>query len=158
MSFFDENIIICPLSLDIMNDPVIDKEGNSYEKSYIDEWLKTHTTSPITKNYLDTTMLTPNRTLKNIIDEYKKNKTKILIDNINKTSENYINDLLKSHENEIKILKNDLIQKDDQIKNMHKTLSGGIKKNIKIRSRKKSSVKKYVKKGTMPKRFIKNKK
>ncbi len=35
-----------------MVDPVIDAEGNSYERDAIDRWLQTNSTSPVTRNPL----------------------------------------------------------------------------------------------------------
>ncbi len=36
----------------LMVDPVIDTEGNSYEKYAIERWLQTHSNSPVTRNPL----------------------------------------------------------------------------------------------------------
>ena len=44
-----------------MKDPVIDKEGNSYERFAIVEWLSRSESSPITRNYLSMNDITPNR-------------------------------------------------------------------------------------------------
>lgn len=48
---------ICPLTQDIMKDPVIDPEGNSYEREAILEWLNRDGTgvgtSPVTRRRLD---------------------------------------------------------------------------------------------------------
>lgn len=60
----------CPITHDVMKNPVVDKEGNSYEESAIREWLTQNAVSPITRNPLYTYDLTPNRALKNIIDEF----------------------------------------------------------------------------------------
>jgi hypothetical protein len=54
---------ICPITQDIMREPVIDKEGNTYEKSAILEWLKTNNKSPITRNVISASELIPNRAL-----------------------------------------------------------------------------------------------
>lgn len=69
MDVRDESFI-CPITCLIMVDPVIDYEGNSYEKIAIEQWLDTHTTSPITRNDLNKTQLFPNRALKNIISSH----------------------------------------------------------------------------------------
>lgn len=59
---------ICPISLSVMKEPVIDNEGVSYEKSYIEEWLnKGNNTSPITNKRLELKDLKPNYTLKKIL-------------------------------------------------------------------------------------------
>jgi hypothetical protein len=54
---------ICPITQDVMKEPVIDKEGNTYEKSAILEWLKTNNKSPITRNVISASELIPNRAL-----------------------------------------------------------------------------------------------
>lgn len=56
-------IPICPITQDVMREPVIDKEGNTYEKSAILEWLKTNNKSPITRNVISASELIPNRAL-----------------------------------------------------------------------------------------------
>ena len=56
-------IPICPITQDVMREPVIDKEGNTYEKSAILEWLKTNNNSPITRNVISASELIPNRAL-----------------------------------------------------------------------------------------------
>ena len=43
----------CPISHCIMLDPVMDREGNTYERTSIEQWLSGHNTSPITRNYLN---------------------------------------------------------------------------------------------------------
>ena len=51
-----------------MTDPVTDNEGNSYERSAIEEWLGRHRTSPITRAPLEIADLRPNRALKSLIE------------------------------------------------------------------------------------------
>jgi hypothetical protein len=38
---------LCPITRKLMTDPVIDPDGNSYERSAIENWLKEYSTSPI---------------------------------------------------------------------------------------------------------------
>lgn len=59
--------ITCPLTREVFIEPVIDYEGNTYEKDAILEWLKTNETSPITRNELTEDQLVSNRVLKNLI-------------------------------------------------------------------------------------------
>jgi hypothetical protein len=56
-------IPICPITNEVMREPVIDYEGNTYEKSAILNWLKINNTSPITRNPLRIDQLVPNRAL-----------------------------------------------------------------------------------------------
>lgn len=59
----------CPLTLQIMKDPVVDPEGNSYEREAIESWLLKEGSSPITRNPLNITDLIPNRALREAIEE-----------------------------------------------------------------------------------------
>lgn len=61
---------LCCITQEIMTDPVVDHEGNTYERSAIVEWLRNHDTSPITRNPLDISQLIPNRALKSLIEDY----------------------------------------------------------------------------------------
>jgi len=56
-------IPICPITQEVMKEPVIDREGNTYEKSAILQWLKSTNTSPITRNIISALELVPNRAL-----------------------------------------------------------------------------------------------
>ncbi len=54
---------LCPITLEPMTEPVIDPEGNTYEKSAILEWIALHNNSPITRRPLRAECLVPNRAL-----------------------------------------------------------------------------------------------
>lgn len=58
---------LCPLTQEVMRDPVIDPEGNSYERSAIVDWLSRNPTSPMTRTPLHAGQLAPNRVLKELI-------------------------------------------------------------------------------------------
>ncbi|XP_072020781.1 WD repeat, SAM and U-box domain-containing protein 1-like [Amphiura filiformis] len=59
---------LCPITREIMRDPVIAADGYSYERSSIESWLRGGTnTSPMTNAPLTSNHLTPNRSLKMII-------------------------------------------------------------------------------------------
>ena len=58
----------CPISHEVMRDPVVDTEGNSYERSAIEEWLSRNASSPVTRQPLSKSQLKPNRALKDAID------------------------------------------------------------------------------------------
>jgi len=65
---------ICPITLDIMTDPVMALDGFTYERSEIEDWFrKGNNTSPKTNETLNCNMLIPNKNLKILIEEYKKN-------------------------------------------------------------------------------------
>merc|ERR1719502_791828 len=60
-----------------MKDPVIDRDGNSYEKEAILNWLRPgKNESPLTRKPLRETDLTPNRALKDQLDAFRSLKEK----------------------------------------------------------------------------------
>jgi uncharacterized protein YegL len=60
----------CPITLEIMKEPYIDRDGNSFEKDAIFSWVLQHGNSPITRNIMHIGDLSPNRALKESIEEY----------------------------------------------------------------------------------------
>jgi hypothetical protein len=54
---------------DLMTDPVIDLDGNTFERSAITQWLSMHFNSPITRRPMRASDLLPNRALKQMIEE-----------------------------------------------------------------------------------------
>lgn len=65
----------CPITTSIMTDPVIDIDGNSFEKSAITEWILKNGTSPITRRNMTIENLVPNRALKDAIEAAVFEKT-----------------------------------------------------------------------------------
>eukprot|EP00578_Thalassiosira_sp_NH16_P008116 CAMPEP_0181107916 /NCGR_PEP_ID=MMETSP1071-20121207/17342_1 /TAXON_ID=35127 /ORGANISM="Thalassiosira sp., Strain NH16" /LENGTH=589 /DNA_ID=CAMNT_0023191465 /DNA_START=321 /DNA_END=2090 /DNA_ORIENTATION=- len=57
----------CPLTKRLMKDPVVDTEGNSYEREAIERWLRVQSSSPINNGYLSMDMLRPDKQLKRAI-------------------------------------------------------------------------------------------
>jgi hypothetical protein len=62
---------LCPISTDIMSDPVITSAGQTYERSCIEEWLESHDTDPMSHIPISRT-LTPNIAMRQAIERYKK--------------------------------------------------------------------------------------
>ncbi|KAL3651563.1 hypothetical protein CASFOL_004565 [Castilleja foliolosa] len=61
---------LCPIYQDVMKNPHLAADGFSYEFEAIDEWLKTgHDTSPMTNLRLTHKLLTPNHTLRSLIQD-----------------------------------------------------------------------------------------
>ena len=52
--------LTCPITNEIMTDPVFTEDGQTYERAAIERWLSTHSTSPLTGNQLAHRNLTPN--------------------------------------------------------------------------------------------------
>ena len=68
-------IPICPITQEIMIEPVMDHEGNTYEKKAILEWLKINKTSPVTRNIITKQELIPNRALADLFNYCDLQKT-----------------------------------------------------------------------------------
>ncbi|KAF6726691.1 WD repeat, SAM and U-box domain-containing protein 1 [Oryzias melastigma] len=63
---------LCPITRELMKDPVIAADGFSYERESIESWIQgKNKTSPMTNLPLQTTLLTPNRSLKMAITHWK---------------------------------------------------------------------------------------
>ena len=89
----------CPLSLELMRDPVfavisfallamtpegpllndellaVQADGQTYERSWIEEWLARHETSPLTNARLPNKTLTPNIALRCFIEDWSNVQT-----------------------------------------------------------------------------------
>ena len=63
---------ICPITLNIMKDPVIMSDGQTYEKSAIEKALSISPLSPLTKQPLSMKDAKPNYALKSLIENFLK--------------------------------------------------------------------------------------
>jgi len=54
---------LCPITGELMKEPVVDALGNTYDKAAIEKWLKNHDTSPMTNKQLPDKKLIPNKQL-----------------------------------------------------------------------------------------------
>ncbi|KAL9397068.1 hypothetical protein Peur_011321 [Populus x canadensis] len=70
----------CPITRDVMEDPVETSSGQTFERSAIEKWLADgHEMCPLTMTPLDTSILRPNKTLRQSIEEWKDRNTMIKI-------------------------------------------------------------------------------
>lgn len=66
----------CPISMEIMKDPVVCEDGHSYERENILNWLERSQTSPMTRQPISKNQLRSNLALKASIERWKvKEKT-----------------------------------------------------------------------------------
>ncbi|KAL9649331.1 hypothetical protein ABK040_014633 [Willaertia magna] len=104
----------CPISQQLMIDPVTIETGQTYDRNSIEEWLKSKNTCPITRATLKTKSLARNVILKDTIDEKVNKFIKKVIKHIKMWStENNLIDLCLELINESL----DLIKSDDSFKN-----------------------------------------
>ncbi|KAL1807696.1 hypothetical protein ACET3Z_024686 [Daucus carota] len=62
---------LCPISLEVMRDPVIVATGQTYERSYIQRWIDCgNTKCPKTQQKLQNLTLTPNYVLRSLITQW----------------------------------------------------------------------------------------
>ena len=62
---------VCPITLDIMEDPVVLADGFTYERTAIEDWMDVNTNSPMTGARVSKTMI-PNTILRVMINEWKE--------------------------------------------------------------------------------------
>ena len=70
------NSFKCPISLEIMEDPVVAGDGFTYDKANIEEWLKNNSTSPITNIVMKSKILVSNNHMFFKIREYNQKYNK----------------------------------------------------------------------------------
>ncbi|KAL0464952.1 UNVERIFIED_CONTAM: U-box domain-containing protein 43 [Sesamum latifolium] len=71
----------CPITKEVMVDPVETPSGHTFERSAIMKWLSEadEPVCPLTSSPLDTSMLRPNKTLRQSIEEWKERNTMITV-------------------------------------------------------------------------------
>lgn len=71
---------ICPITREVMVDPVETSSGHTFERSSIEKWFADgNNLCPLTMIPLDTSILRPNKTLRQSIEEWKDRNTMITI-------------------------------------------------------------------------------
>uniref|UniRef100_J3LAX4 RING-type E3 ubiquitin transferase n=2 Tax=Oryza brachyantha TaxID=4533 RepID=J3LAX4_ORYBR len=61
---------ICPIMLEVMNDPYVAADGHTYEQQAIKAWLKKHKVSPVTRRVLPDSSVIPNHSLRAAIQQW----------------------------------------------------------------------------------------
>ncbi|XP_051129573.1 U-box domain-containing protein 4 [Andrographis paniculata] len=89
----------CPLSLELMTDPVIVASGQTYERAFIKEWIDLgYTVCPKTRQPLAHTNLIPNYTVKALIANWCESNNVKLPDPTRSTNSNQPSSLLANAE------------------------------------------------------------
>ena len=63
---------VCPITTEVMSDPVMAADGHAYERTAIERWLATKSTSPMTGEELGNTGLFPSHILRRMIREWRE--------------------------------------------------------------------------------------
>ena len=61
---------LCPITGEVMEDPVTTADGHAYERAAIAQWLQAHDTSPVTNAQLPHRKLAPAHALRQLIEEF----------------------------------------------------------------------------------------
>lgn len=72
---------LCPITKDIMTDPVICEDGHTYEKFAIERWLESKKTSPKTNQQLFSSTLIPNHALRSAIESWNNSIEQVRVFN-----------------------------------------------------------------------------
>jgi hypothetical protein len=64
--------ILCPISHEIMRDPVITPYGHCFERANIESWVERRQDCPITRNTLRLSDLKPCHSMRLVIEQYLK--------------------------------------------------------------------------------------
>jgi hypothetical protein len=62
---------LCPITTELMDDPVVAMDGHTYERKAIATWFQMHNTSPLTRAVIPTTLV-PNVNLRGMIASWGK--------------------------------------------------------------------------------------
>ena len=62
----------CPITFELMNHPVVCKDGRTYERNAIIDWIVREGTSPFTRETLEPMDVWPNKIVEDIIDQWKQ--------------------------------------------------------------------------------------
>jgi len=89
---------ICPITKEVMLEPVITSDGYSYESWAIEEWFRENTTSPMTNKYLKNRTLIPNYILKTLINNYE-NEALGIAEKAFIAGTSYKNEIISNHIN-----------------------------------------------------------
>ncbi|CAM9437747.1 unnamed protein product [Discosporangium mesarthrocarpum] len=73
LSFYDDapQEFICPITQEVMVDPVVCADGHSYERKALAAWLATHDSSPMSNTRLTSSSIVPNHALRNTIESWR---------------------------------------------------------------------------------------
>ena len=63
--------LVCPITSELLVDPVLCADGHSYERTSIEAWLADHDTSPLTGARLQYKLLVPNHALRKVAEEWR---------------------------------------------------------------------------------------
>lgn len=83
----------CPITRDVMVDPVETSSAQTFERNAIEKWFADgNKLCPLTMTSLDTSILRPNKTLRQSIEEWKDRNTMIMIASMKEKLKKYVDE------------------------------------------------------------------
>ncbi|CAF1447684.1 unnamed protein product [Adineta steineri] len=67
-----DDLLRCPITMELFRDPVLASDGRTYEREVIEEWIRNNGTSPFTRQPLSKEELYPNRIVKDLIEVFER--------------------------------------------------------------------------------------
>ncbi|CAF0725264.1 unnamed protein product [Adineta steineri] len=64
--------LVCPITKSVFRNPVIGPDGHTYERDAIVPWVEREETSPMTREPLSVSKLIPNRAIKQVADDFRR--------------------------------------------------------------------------------------
>ena len=113
--------LICPITGQLMKNPVITENGQTYEKEAIEEWFTRKKTDPLTGMKINTRLI-PNFLLRKICDEYREKTLKGVEIATEETKEKLEKQKakLKEQQDQLKKQQDQLKAQQDQLKELEK--------------------------------------
>lgn len=113
--------LICPITGQLMKNPVITQNGQTYEKEAIEEWFTRKKTDPLTRMEINTHLI-PNYSLRKICDEYREKTLKGVEIATEETKEKLEKQKakLKEQQDQLKKQQDKLKEQQDQLKELEK--------------------------------------
>ncbi|UJR37737.1 hypothetical protein I4U23_030432 [Adineta vaga] len=68
--------LICPITFTLFREPVVAKDGHTYERTAIIEWIQRNGTSPFTREPITIEGLCPNYAMKNLVEAFREDISK----------------------------------------------------------------------------------
>ena len=69
--------LYCPISLELMTDPVLAPDGHTYQRKEIVAWLQQNGTSPQTRQRISVESLVPNRAIRDLIEQERQLRSSV---------------------------------------------------------------------------------
>ena len=125
--------LICPITGQLMKNPVITENGQTYEKEAIEEWFTRKKTDPLTGMKINTRLI-PNFLLRKICDEYREKTLKGVEIATEETKEKLEKQKakLKEQQDQLKKQQDQLKKQQDQLKAQQDQLKELEKKNLQM--------------------------